>query len=309
MLSEKEGEDTTVDYSTPTTSLLQGGARERLKAALHAIWSNKGALIGAIIVSAFVITSLVVATADALHITVTPYNPIQQDVGPPLAAPSLAHLMGTDQLGEDVFSRIIAATPNDFAVSLAVISLSLIIGALLGTYAAFHGGLVDEALMRVTDIFFAIPVLVLAMAIGVALGVGIVNMTIALMIVWWPPYARLARGEALKIAHQNYIDAARLSAASKFRILLEHALPNITVTLLVYASLDVGTVIITYAGLSYLGLAVTPPHPDWGQMVSAYQDFMIASPWLPLFPGLIIALGVIGFSLLGDGLRDTLEAF
>jgi peptide/nickel transport system permease protein len=310
MLSEKEDEDNSVDYSaSPSSSLLQGGARERLKATLHAIWSNKGALIGTVIVSAFVIISLVVTLAHALHISITPYNPIQENVGPPLAAPSWAHLMGTDQLGEDVFSRIVAAMPNDFAVSLAVISFALVVGALLGTYAAFHGGLVDEALMRTTDIFFAIPVLVLAMAIGVALGVGILHMTIALMIVWWPPYARLSRGEALKIAHQNYIDAARLSAAGRFRILLEHALPNITVTLLIYASLDVGTVIITYAGLSYLGLAVRPPAPDWGAMVSEYQDFLIAAPWLALFPGLMIALGVIGWSLLGDGLRDTLEAF
>ncbi|MDH2900175.1 MAG: ABC transporter permease [archaeon] len=311
MLSEKEPDQdsSAAEYSSRSSSLLQGGARERLRATLQAIWSNKGALIGAIIVSVFVITSLVVGIANTLHITITPYNPIQQNTGPALAPPSWAHLMGTDQLGEDVFSRIVAATPNDFAVSLAVIAFALIVGALLGTYAAFHGGLVDEALMRITDIFFAIPVLVLAMAIGVALGVGIVHMTIALMLVWWPPYARLARGEALKIAHQNYIDAARLSAAGRFRIILKHALPNITMTLIVYASLDIGTVIIIYAGLSYLGLAVTPPQPDWGQMVSAYRDFILSAPWLPLFPGLVIALGVIGFSLLGDGLRDTLEAF
>ncbi len=146
------------------------------------------------------------------------------------------------------------------------------------------------------------------MAIGIALGPGITNMTIALMIIWWPPYARLARGEALKIAHQNYIEAARLAGAGRSRIIVGHALPNITLTLLVYASLDVGTVILVYAGLSYLGLAVRPPLPDWGEMVSSYQDFMLSSPWLPFFPGLVIALGVVGFSLLGDGLRDALQS-
>ncbi len=309
MISEKENQDAPIDYSTQDTPLLQGGTKERIQAVLKTIRSNKGALVGAIIVISFTMTALIVAIADAIHVRVTPYNPLQQDVGPVLSAPSWSHIMGTDQFGRDVFSRIIAATPNDFGVSLAVIGFALTVGAFLGTYAAFHGGLIDEALMRITDIFFAIPALVLAMAIGIGLGPGILNMTIALMIIWWPPYARLARGEALKIAHQNYIDAARLSAAGKFRILLEHALPNITVTLLVYASLDIGTVIITYAGLSYLGLAVRPPIPDWGEMVSEYQDYLISSPWLPLFPGLVIALGVIGFSLLGDGLRDTLEGF
>jgi len=282
---------------------------DRVRAAFASLRSNKGALIGASIVAVFAITSIVVFLTGLAHIRVTPYNPLQQDVGPPLAAPSLAHIFGTDQLGRDVFSRIVTATPNDFSVSLAVIGFSLFIGAIIGTYAAFNGGLWDEALMRTTDIFFAIPALVLAMAIGIALGPGIGNMTIALMIIWWPPYARLARGEALKIAHQNYIEAARLSGSGRSKIILGHALPNITLTLIVYASLDVGTVILVYAGLSYLGLAVRPPLPDWGEMVSAYQDFTLSSPWLPLFPGLVIALGVIGFSLLGDGLRDTLEAF
>jgi len=263
--------------------------------------------MGATIVAIFAITAIVVFIAGVLHVQVTPYNPLKQDVGPTLAPPSIHFLMGTDNLGRDVFSRIITATPNDFSVSLVVIGFSLLVGSLIGTYAAFNGGLLDEALMRVTDIFFAIPALVLAMSIGIALGPGITNMTIALMIIWWPPYARLARGEALKIAHQNYIEAARLSGAGRSRIILGHALPNITITLLVYASLDVGTVILVYAGLSYLGLAVRPPYPDWGEMVSSYQDFMLSSPWLPFFPGLVIALGVVGFSLLGDGLRDALQ--
>jgi len=279
---------------------------ERLRVVVRALRSNKGALVGASIVTIFLVTALAVFIAGLLHTRITPYNPIQQDVGPALAPPSWAHLMGTDELGRDVFSRVVAATPNDVAVSLSVIGFSLMVGVLVGTYAAFHGGLVDEALMRITDIFFAIPALVLAMAIGIALGPGITNMAIALMVIWWPPYARLARGEALKIAHQNYIEAARLSGAGRFRTILEHALPNVSVTLMVYASLDVGTVILIYAGLSYLGLAVRPPYPDWGQMVSAYQDYLVSVPWLPLFPGLVLALGVVGFSLLGDGLKDAL---
>jgi peptide/nickel transport system permease protein len=304
MLSSSES-DEDLSASNPSSAI----SADRVRAAITSIRSNKGALIGATIVAIFALTSIAVFVASLIHFQITPYNPLKQDVGPTLAAPSLAHIMGTDQLGRDVFSRIVTATPNDFSVSLVVIGFSLLVGALIGTYAAFNGGLLDEALMRLTDVFFAIPALVLAMAIGIALGPGITNMTIALMIIWWPPYARLARGEALKIAHQNYIEAARLAGSGRSRIILGHALPNITLTLLVYASLDVGTVILVYAGLSYLGLAVRPPLPDWGEMVSSYQDFMLSSPWLPFFPGLIIALGVIGFSLLGDGLRDSLQAF
>jgi len=266
-----------------------------------------GFLVGTIIVVAFALVAVIVYIAGFIGVRVTPYDPLRQNVGPALAPPSLTHLFGTDAYGRDVLSRIIAATPNDFAVSIVVIASALAIGAIVGSYAAFRGGLFDEALMRLTDIFFALPALVLAMAIGFALGPGIMNMTIALMTIWWPPYARLARGEALKIAHQNYIEAARLSGLGRFRTILEHALPNISITLLMYATLDIGTVILVYSGLSYLGLAVKPPLPDWGEMVSEYKDFMLSAPWLPLFPGSIIALGVIGFSLFGDGIRDALE--
>jgi peptide/nickel transport system permease protein len=283
-------------------------ASVRLRAILNSIRSNTGALIGAIIVGIFAVTAIVEYLGQLLKLPVTPYNPLALSTGPPLSSPSLSHLMGTDQLGRDIFSRILVATPNDFAVSLTVIAFSLIVGAIVGCYAAFHGGLWDEALMRVTDIFFAIPALVLAMAIALALGPGIVNMTIALMVIWWPPYARLARGEALKIAHQNYIEAAKLSGRGTTKIIFGHALPNISLTLLIYASLDVGTVILVYAGLTFLGLGVLPPHPDWGEMVSSTKDYIISDPWLPFFPGLVIALSVIGFSLLGDGLKDTLTS-
>jgi peptide/nickel transport system permease protein len=283
-------------------------ASVRFRAILNSIISNKGAFIGALIVGIFVATSIIEYVGQILKLPVTPYNPLKLDAGPPLSPPSLSHLMGTDQLGRDIFSRILTATPNDFAVSLTVIAFSLVVGAIVGSYAAFRGGLWDEALMRTTDIFFAIPALVLAMAIALALGPGIVNMTVALMVIWWPPYARLARGEALKIAHQNYIEAARLSGRGTTRIIFGHALPNISLTLLIYASLDVGTVILVYAGLTFLGLGVLPPHPDWGEMVSSTKDYIISAPWLPFFPGLVIALSVIGFSLLGDGLKDTLTS-
>jgi len=267
---------------------------------------SKEALIGGVVVAGLLLIAIVVTFSNLLGVRITPYDPIQQDVGPSLAPPSLLHFMGTDLHGRDLFSRIIVATPNDVAVSLAVVGVALAVGMIIGSVAAFRGGLLDEALMRFTDVIFALPALVLAMAIGVTLGPGVTNMMVALMIIWWPPYARLARGEALRVAHQNYIEAARLSGMGTTKILLKHVFRSILVTMLVYATLDIGTVILVYSGLSYLGLSVRPPQPDWGEMVSSYQDYLITAPWLPIIPGFIIALGVIGFSLLGDGIRDAL---
>ena len=287
---------------------MKPNTRSRLFRSLRLIAGNHEALIGTVIVVGFILTALLVAMSNVFRIQITPYNPITQDVGPVLAPPSFAHLLGTDVEGRDVFSRIIVATPNDVTVSLVVVGVALVAGAMIGSVAAFRGGLLDETLMRFTDVIFALPALVLAMAMSVALGPGVTNMMIVLMIIWWPPYARLARGEALKIAHQNYIEAARLSGFGTMKILFKHVLRNIVVTMLVYATLDIGTVILVYSGLSYLGLSVRPPWPDWGEMVSSYQDYLITAPWLPIIPGGIIALGVIGFSLLGDGLRDMLEA-
>jgi peptide/nickel transport system permease protein len=297
-----EPEDEGIVASNPSRTV-------RIKSLLNSVRSNKGALIGFVIVSIFVVTAIVEYVGQIFKLQLTPYDPLGFKPGSlaaPYLTPSLQHLMGTDNLGRDVFSRVLVATPNDLGVSLAVITFALLVGAIVGSFAAFRGGLWDEALMRITDIFFGVPALVLAMAIALALGPGITNMTIALMVIWWPPYARLARGEALKIAHQNYIEAAKLSGAGTSKIIFGHALPNISLTLLIYASLDVGTVILVYAGLNFLGLGIQPPHPDWGEMVSSYKDYIVSDPYLPLFPGLIIALGVIGFSLLGDGLKDAL---
>lgn len=269
---------------------------------------SKEALIGGTIAFGFLLMAATVTVSSLLGVQITPYDPIQQDVGPALAPPSLAHLMGTDVHGRDVFSRILVATPNDVTVSLAVVGVALAAGAIIGSVAAFQGGLLDEFLMRFTDVIFALPALVLAMAIGVTLGPGVTHMMIALMIIWWPPYARLARGEALRVAHQNYIEAARLSGLGTVKILFKHVFRSILVTMIVYATLDIGTVILVYSGLSYLGLSVRPPMPDWGEMVSSYQDYLLTAPWLPIIPGFVIALGVIAFSLLGDGIRDALEA-
>jgi ABC-type dipeptide/oligopeptide/nickel transport system permease subunit len=268
---------------------------------------NRGALAGFIVVAILFGTAIAIAIADLLRITITPYNPLQQGVGVPLAAPSWSHLFGTDQLGRDVFSRVVVATPYDMGISLAVVMVGFTVGVLVGSFAGFRGGAIDEVFMRITDIFFALPVLILAIVITEILGQGALQVMVVLMFVWWPTYARLARGETLRLTHESFIDAARMSGRGRMKILLTHMVPNLLFVMLAYATLDIGNVVLAYSGLSYLGLGVTPPQPDWGQMVSAYQDFMLSSPWLPLFPGAVIAAGVIGFSVLGDGIRDALE--
>ncbi len=268
---------------------------------------NRGALIGLIMVAIFLGIALVEGIALLVGVQLTPYDPITQGVGPNFSPPTSHFIMGTDNLGRDVFSRIIASIPNDAALSFAVIAIALVVGILVGSFAAFRGGILEEALMRTTDVFFAIPALILAIAIAVALGPGLLNIMFALAIIWWPPYARLARGEALKIYHQNYIEASRFSGLNMPRIVFKHVIPNILVTLLVYATLDIGTVILVYSGLSYFGLGVVPPNPDLGRMVSEYADYVLTYYWLPVFPGLIIALLVVSYSIFGDGLRDALE--
>jgi len=271
---------------------------------LRLFFKSNEAKLGLLIISIFLAVSLVMIIAGK---SVLPYNPIEQNVGPILAAPSSAHLFGTDNLGRDVYSRIVFATPNDLFVSAVVIASSFAVGIILGGMAGFWGGILDEVLMRSTDVIFAIPALVLAMSIAVILGPGLIHMMYALMIIWWPPYARLARGEALRVSQQNFIESARTSGIRTFTILRKHLIPNILTPMIAYATLDIGTVVVVYAGLSYLGLSVQPPTPDWGAMVNAYQDYLVSAPWLPLFPAIIIAAVVIGFSLLGNALRDAIE--
>ena len=271
------------------------------------LFRNKESVLGIGIVAIYISLAVAVTLANSLKIKITPYDPLQQNVGPSLGSPSLTHPFGVDFLGRDVLSRVLASIPNGLLASFTVVAVAISIGALIGSVAAFKGGLFDELLMRFTDVIFALPALVIAMVIAVALGPGLTHMMIALMVIWWPPYARVARGEALRISHQNYIEAAKFAGQKTGAIILKHVLPNISITMLVYATLDVATVVLTYAGLSYHGLSVRPPLPDLGEMISTSQEYLIIAPWLPVIPGMVIAILVIGFSLLGDGLRDAIE--
>jgi peptide/nickel transport system permease protein len=279
-----------------------------MKSRIEDFWKlvsfNSESKIGFVIVTVFVLVALVVGVGG---FAILPYNPIQTFTAPPFSPPSLSHPFGTEELGRDVFSRMIAGTPIDAYVSFFVVGFSFIFGGVLGSLAGYAGGILEEVLMRITDVFFSIPALILAMVVVFVLGNGPVNVMVALALIWWPAYARLARSEALRLKNMNFVKSAKLSNVPTVKILFRHIYRVSLTTLLVYATLDIGTVILIYSGMSYLGLAVRVPYPDWGIMVAQSQQFIFIAPWIPLLPALIIFIVAFGFSLLGDGLKAAIQ--
>jgi peptide/nickel transport system permease protein len=235
---------------------------------------------------------------------IAPYDPIAMALENRLASPSMSHLLGTDELGRDILSRIIYGTGVALKIMIIVLMIDLPLGVFLGIVAGYFGGWIDEIIMRIADIFMAFPRLILAMAIGAALGPSLVNTMIAIAVTMWPTYARLARGETLSIKERAFIEAEKALGTSKVRILLSSILPLCLSTTIVRATLDMGNVIRIAAGMSFLGLGAQPPTPEWGLMVSTGRSFLINQWWVPTFPGFAILLAVFGFNLLGDGIRD-----
>jgi peptide/nickel transport system permease protein len=233
-----------------------------------------------------------------------PYNPFQESLGTSLLAPSLAHIMGTDELGRDIFAKVLYAAPVDAGVSIVVVAGGVIIGGLIGLPAGYFGRGVEEVNMRVTDLFLAFPALILALVIEATLGRDVIYAVIALLVVWWPSYARIFRGEMLRIKNMKFIDAAMLSGLSDISIILRHAVRSSLNTIVSYATIDLGNVILVYAILSFLGLGVPPPNPEWGTMVSQGLTYFPGNWWYSIMPGVVITIIVIGAALLGDGLRD-----
>lgn len=235
------------------------------------------------------------------------HNPYRIEPVHRLLPPSAEHLFGTDELGRDVFSRVIHGTRISLAVALGVIAATAAVGTLVGMVAAYLGGAVDEALMRFADVFISFPGLIMAMGIVALLGANLRNAMLTLIVIWWPQYARLARGQTLRIKQLLYIEAARATGSSGVRILRHHIFPNILQPILVKASLDVGLAILTTASLSFLGLGARPPSPELGSLVTQGRTFLLTAWWYATFPGLVIFLSVLGFNLLGDSLRDVLD--
>lgn len=234
----------------------------------------------------------------------SPHDPIAMSLDNRLASPSMSHLLGTDELGRDILSRIIYGTGVALKIMIIVLMIDLPLGVLLGIVAGYFGGWIDEIIMRIADIFMAFPRLILAMAIGAALGPSLVNTMIAIAVTMWPTYARLARGETLSIKERAFIEAEKALGTSKIRILISSILPLCSSTTIVRATLDMGNVVRIAAGMSFLGLGAQPPTPEWGLMVSTGRSFLINQWWVPTFPGFAILLAVFGFNLLGDGIRD-----
>jgi peptide/nickel transport system permease protein len=236
-----------------------------------------------------------------------PYDPLAQTLSARLQPPSAEHWLGTDQLGRDIASRLLYGARISLVIGVVVVALAGIFGTFVGLVAGYAGGLADEALMRLTEVFLAFPPLILAMAIAGALGPSLTNAIIAIAAVTWAVYARLARGQLLALRRREYVEAARSIGASPARIVVRQLLPNAIAPLLVQASFDMGSAIIAAAGLSFIGFGAQPPTPEWGVMISEGRNFISTEPWLSLFPGLAILFAVGAFNVLGDGLRDVLD--
>ncbi len=272
----------------------------RFYLAWLAFRSNPLAVVGLAIVLALL---LVAAFAPWL----APTSPIEQDLAARLQPPSAAHWLGTDELGRDIYSRIVHGS----RITLYIVALVVVIvgplGLLIGTAAGYLGGWLDVVLMRITDIFMAFPRLILALAFVAALGPGIENAIIAIALTAWPPYARLARAETLTVRHADYIAAVRMQGASPFYIIRAHVVPMCLSSLIVRLTLDMAGIILTAAGLGFLGLGAQPPLPEWGAMISTGRQYLLDQWWVATMPGFAIFAVSLGFNLLGDGLRDVLD--
>jgi len=238
---------------------------------------------------------------------IAPYDPLLQELGSRLRPPSAEHWLGTDSLGRDIASRILYGARISLIIGVVVVASAGVFGTVVGLVAGYAGGLVDEALMRLTEVFLAFPALILAMAIAGALGPSLTNAIIAIAAVTWAVYARLTRGQILSLRRREFVEAARAIGASRIRILWQHLLPNVLAPLMIQASFDLGSAIIAAAGLSFIGFGAQPPTPEWGVMISEGRNYISTQPWLSLFPGLAILLAVGSFNLLGDGLRDAFD--
>lgn len=234
----------------------------------------------------------------------TPYSVTEMKLSDKLMSPNIAHLLGTDHFGRDIFSRIMKGSQTAFYVGLISITIGCVVGVIIGSVAGYFGGMIDEILMRIMDALMSFPGILFALLFVAVLGVGIVNTMIAMGILAIPSFARIARSGFLQAKHLTYVDMARTIGVSHFRIMIVHILPNIISPLIVAASIGFASAILAEAGLSYLGLGVQPPNPSWGRMLSESQTYILKAPYYALAPGLMITLSVLGFNLLGDGIRD-----
>jgi peptide/nickel transport system permease protein len=268
---------------------------------LRSFVSNRSAVVGLILVGVFI---LVAVLAPLL----APYDAYEMNMPNRLKAPSGVHLFGTDDFGRDLLTRILFGARISLLVSLGTVSLAVVIGVSIGLASGYLGGATDMWLMRVVDVFLSFPAILLALALVAVLGTGLGNLIIALALVSWTTYARVVRASTLAIKEEEYITAARVVGVPVWRILVRHVLPNAAAPIIVIAALGMGNAVVSEAAMSFLGLGVQPPEPSWGTTLTFGLAFLREDPYLSTFPGLAIMIVVLGFNLLGDGLRDLLDA-
>ena len=268
---------------------------------LLAIGANKAAVLGVIIVA------ILIFVAIFANVICGNVSPIDQDLSSRLAAPSSTHWFGADELGRDIFARTVHGARVTLSIVILVSVVVAPVGLAVGTTAGYLGGWVDKVLMRLTDVFLAFPKLVMALAFAAALGPGIENAVIAISLTAWPPYARMARAETIAIARSDFISAVVLLGASTPRILFKHIVPLCMSSLIIRLTLDMAGIILTAAGLGFLGLGAQPPTAEWGAMVSTGRNVILDQWWVATIPGFAIFIVSLGFNLLGDGLRDVFD--
>ncbi len=272
----------------------------RRPSALRRLWRQRAALVGVFIIAAL-------ALAGVLAPIIAPYNPVKQDLAHVLLPPCPAHPLGTDHLGRDILSRIIYGARLSLFIGFLAVGLGLALGVPLGIVSGYYGGWADLVVQRLVDIMLSFPSFLLALSLVALLGVGLTNVILAVGISTIPSFIRLTRGAVLVIREQTYIEAARAVGTGDGRILFRHILPNVTAPVVVQATLSLGVAVLMASGLGFLGLGVQPPTPEWGAMLGEGRNYIFSAPYVATFPGLAIFLAVLGFNLVGDGLRDALD--
>lgn len=278
-----------------------------LKQMWQSLSANKAALLGLFIIALLILIAVVTAVTQALGINILPYDPNLADMDSAFIAPCAEHWFGTDQLGRDIFSRVIDGTKISLSVGLAAVAISLIAGTLLGSIGGFAGGFYDNIIMRLMDVILSVPSILLAIAFMAAMGRGLDKAVLAIGLVSIPEYARIARSCVLSVKQNDYIQAAVVAGNSPVRIILRHILPNITSPIIVRATLGISSAVLDTAALGFLGLGVQPPFAEWGDMLARSRSFIFSAPYTLIFPGLAITVTVLAFNLFGDGLRDALD--
>jgi len=271
-----------------------------MKRAMRHFVFNPLSLLGVLFILILVFTGV-------LAPVLAPHDPVEISPDRRLTPPGSDNWLGTDEVGRDILSRIIHGARISLQIGVAIVFVAAVIGLIIGLISGYFGGVLDQTLMRFTDMFMSFPTLILAIAMTAALGPSLFNAVLAMIIVWWPIYARLIRGEVLAVKEKEYIRAIRALGARPFKIIFFHVLPNTIDVVVIRASIDFGNAVMFCAALSFIGLGAQPPQPEWGAMVTTGRDYLRDAWWLVTFPGLAIFLTVMGFNLFGDSLRDFLD--